>query len=137
QQLTTLSQIIATNSTAALAFDDVEDATEILSALKAEEDIIQACLYDKNGVLFAKYPDSLSSNQFPVRPASIGYRFYKGYLEVYDIVQEVGMHLGTIYLNKSMRSMHQRFTLYTLIGALVMTLCFVLAYILSKQLQKG
>src|SRR5690606_12370699 len=85
QQLTTLSQIIATNSTAALAFDDVEDATEILTALKAEEDIIQACLYDKNGVLFAKYPDSLSTNQFPVRPASIGYRFYKGYLEVYDI----------------------------------------------------
>jgi len=51
QELSTLGQIISTNSTAALAFEDKEDATEILTALKAERHIVSACLYNKDGVV--------------------------------------------------------------------------------------
>jgi len=36
RQLSTVGEVIAANSTAALAFDNQGDATEILSALKAE-----------------------------------------------------------------------------------------------------
>ena len=44
RQISTMSQIVATNSTAALAFDNQKDASEILNALKAEKNIKAAAL---------------------------------------------------------------------------------------------
>ena len=52
----TLAQVIALNSTAALLFDDSKSATEVLAAFAAEPHIVAAGLYDKAGTLFAKYP---------------------------------------------------------------------------------
>src|SRR5882724_6965243 len=53
--LSTLAEVIAANSTAALAFDNRADATKVMSALAAEQHIVAAGLYDKGGVLFARY----------------------------------------------------------------------------------
>src|SRR5579871_4765458 len=53
--LATLGRIIANNSTASLAFDNRDDAQQVLSALKAEPHIDSAALYDSHGVLFARY----------------------------------------------------------------------------------
>src|SRR3954464_4166712 len=68
RELSILGKIIAANSTAALAFDASEDASEILSALKAEPHIVSAALYDKNGELFSLYPTTLSRSSFPQSP---------------------------------------------------------------------
>jgi uncharacterized membrane protein affecting hemolysin expression len=51
-RLFTLGEVIATNSTGALAFDAPNQADETLQALKAEKHIIAAALYDKKGNLF-------------------------------------------------------------------------------------
>src|SRR5690349_12215477 len=68
RQLSVLGEIVATNSTAALAFDSRADAEEMLTALKAEPHIVSACLYDKDGALFARYPTSLPVTEFPAAP---------------------------------------------------------------------
>jgi hypothetical protein len=47
RQTSTLGQIVADNSTAALAFQNGDDAREILNALKAEPHIVAAGLYTK------------------------------------------------------------------------------------------
>lgn len=52
---TVLAAIIGENSTAALTFRDKVTAKEILSALKAEKDIMEAALYVRNGSVFAHY----------------------------------------------------------------------------------
>jgi hypothetical protein len=49
QQLTTLAQIVAESSTAALAFDDRRSAGETLAALRAEPNLVAACIYTKDG----------------------------------------------------------------------------------------
>src|SRR6266849_1868409 len=67
RQLTTLAEIIAANSTAALAFQNQSDAQEILAAVKAERHIVAACLYDHEGKLFAKYPPDLPASAFPAK----------------------------------------------------------------------
>ena len=54
RNLSTLAQVVAANSTAAVAFDNRTDATEVLSALSAERHIVAAGLYDNTGTLFAK-----------------------------------------------------------------------------------
>jgi hypothetical protein len=46
------AEIIAANSTAALAFQNEADAREVLSALCTEPHTVTACLYDKDGRVF-------------------------------------------------------------------------------------
>lgn len=46
-----LAAVVASNSTAALAFDSQKDAEEMLNALKAEKHIVAASLYDLQGNL--------------------------------------------------------------------------------------
>ena len=54
-KLFTLAEVIAQNSTAALAFKDDKSATATLEALRAERNIMQAILYSKDGKPFASY----------------------------------------------------------------------------------
>src|ERR1700674_5441840 len=64
-QLSTLGEVVAANSTAAMAFSNERDAGEVLAALKAQPHIIAAGLYDREGTLFSRYPASLSVDVFP------------------------------------------------------------------------
>src|ERR1700694_4962840 len=70
-----LARIIGSNSTAALAFYDQENAREILSALLAEKQIKAAAIYDRNGQIFASFPEGLAPNQLPSKPGSDGHKF--------------------------------------------------------------
>src|SRR5580692_3234048 len=53
--LIALAEIIADNSTGALAFNDPRSAGETLSALRARPHLMSACIYRPNGELFARY----------------------------------------------------------------------------------
>ncbi len=50
-----LAGVIGENSTAALSFQDKDTAEEILSALKAETDVLEAAQYKEDGTLFGHY----------------------------------------------------------------------------------
>src|SRR3990170_3009050 len=137
RELSTLGEIIATNSTAALAFDDRKEAAEILTALKAEKHIEAAGLYDKNGNLFSTYPDSLPISNFPPHPGDWTYRFEESNVSGFQPVIQAEKKLGTLYLKSNLKAINERFQLYAGIMVLVMLLSFLLAYILSKLLQQG
>src|SRR5208282_3894926 len=65
QDLATLGDVIAANSTAALSFGDQSAAEETLRGLKAEPRILKACLYAQNGTLFATYTRDGSGQSCP------------------------------------------------------------------------
>ena len=136
-QLTVLGQIIAANSTAALAFDSAKDAEEILAALRANRHIVAACLYDRQGKLFAVYPAGAPEAQFPVYTAAQSYTFKGGFLEGYEPVKEGKTRLGCLYLKSDMREMAERFRRYGLIAVLVIGLSFWLVYLLSRRLRRA
>src|SRR6266404_6013091 len=73
--LSTLAQVIAANSTAALAFENRTDAAEVLSALSAERHIGAAGLYDNTGTLFATYPAAAPDGGWPARIERDGHHF--------------------------------------------------------------
>ena len=137
RQLSILAKIIAANSTAALAFDSRDDANEILTALKAEPHIVAACLYDKEGKLFSQYPVNLPANAFPAAIESENYRFEHSHLVGFQPVVQGNNRLGTLYLKSDMGAMYERFRLYGVIALLVIVVSFMLAYVLSKSLQRG
>jgi hypothetical protein len=53
QNLAVLGDVLAGNSTAALTFRDAESARDVLRALRAEPDVIAACIYTADGKPFA------------------------------------------------------------------------------------
>ncbi|HET6568643.1 MAG TPA: ATP-binding protein [Rhodothermales bacterium] len=136
RQLSTISQIVAANSTAALAFDDRAAANEILRALRAERHIVAAGLYDHDGRLFAYYPASLSPDELPATAGRQGFRFERSYLSGFQPVEQGDRRLGTLYLRTDMGAMYQRFRLYGIIALLVTGVSLILAYLLSRSLQQ-
>ncbi|WP_276374552.1 PAS domain S-box protein [Chryseolinea sp. H1M3-3] len=136
RQLSTLGEIISANSTAAIAFNDPADANEVLSALKAEKQIEAACLYDKSGVLFSKYPPDLPDTAFPSTPENVGYRFEKSNVIGFQPVIQANQRLGTLYIRSNIQALYDRFEFYSLIVLLIIAGAFIITYILSKGLQQ-
>ena len=60
-----IGELIASNSTAAVAFDNASDETDVLAALHAEPRITVAAVYDAGGSLFAHYPAEAPATAFP------------------------------------------------------------------------
>jgi signal transduction histidine kinase len=136
KQLSVLGQIIATNSTAALAFDDRINANEILAALKAEKHVTQAALYEKGGSLFSHYPAESRIADFPSKPGKEAYFFEHNYLSGFQPVTQGNKYLGMLYIRSDMGAMYERLRLYGGISILVIAVSFLLAYILSNNIQK-
>lgn len=133
----TLGQVIATNATAALAFDNQDDAREILSALKAEPQVVAAALYTSDGSLFATYPTNRVESSFPTTVPEDGYRFADAYLTGAQPVQQGdNRRLGTLYLQLDQRALYMQLRLYSLIALTMTAVAFLIAYLLSRSLQR-
>ena len=131
-----IGELIASNSTAAVAFDNPSDETDVLAALHAEQRITVAAVYDAGGSLFAQYPANAAATAFPAHPARDGLRFESGMLVDYQPIRQGGnKRLGTLYLRWSLSSLHQQIALYALIAAGMTAFAMLLAYILGRSLQ--
>ncbi len=135
--VSTLGTVIASNSSASLAFDSPADANEILNALRAEKHIVLACLYDKSGKLFAKYPSDTSSSVFPQVQQKNKYWFEDGYLIGFQPVVQKNTELGILFIKSDLEDMHAQLRHYMIIGILLIAGSLIVAFSLSKLLQKS
>jgi signal transduction histidine kinase/ActR/RegA family two-component response regulator len=135
RQLRTLGEAIATNSTAALAFDNPDDARAVLAAFKAEPHIVAAALYDNSGGLFASYPQSLPVSALPALSAVPGYRFEHSHLVGFEPVTQGRRHMGTLFVKSDLGAIYERMQLYGVIAALVIVVSALGAYVISHRLQ--
>jgi signal transduction histidine kinase/ActR/RegA family two-component response regulator len=137
QAFSTTAEIIAAQSTAALAFQSPEDATEILGALKAERHMVAAQLYDRDGKLFAQYPDNAAPEAaLSVIPQTAVYRFEAAHLIGLVPVVHKNERLGTLYLRSDLKVMTERFWSYGWISLAVVTSSLIAAFLMSSALQK-
>jgi PAS domain S-box-containing protein len=136
-QLATLGAVIASNSTAALAFEDQETAQEILAALSAEPRITVAALLDAKGNLFATYPRNAPASALQWESQPQGYFFQGRYLRgSQPITQDGATQLGTLLVQLDMASVYEQLLLYGGITALLSALALSAAYLLSRILQR-
>ncbi len=137
ESLATLGRITATNSTAALAFDNREDAAQILSALRSEPHIVAAGIYDGSGSLFATYLSAASAAPLPPAPARDGYRFEGSRAVGFEPIVESGSRrLGTLYVESDLAGLTTRVRLYGGIVAAVAVVSLLLAFLMSRALQR-
>lgn len=137
QQLSTIGKIVASNSTAALAFENPADAEEILAALAAEPHIVAAALYSGSGEVFAHYPAGAKPAGLPAQPGTDGLRFESGAaIGFIPVVQRGSQRLGTLYLHSDLGALSARLRSYALIALLVIAASLLVAVTLSSILQR-
>jgi signal transduction histidine kinase/ActR/RegA family two-component response regulator len=136
RQLDILSEAVARNSTAALAFDNAADARVVLSAFGADRHIRAAALYDQSGAVFASYPEGAHAT-VPKAPLQLdGARFEDGHVLVFNrVALESEPALGTLMVKSDLSAIDDRFALYGIIVLGVLVLGALLAWIVARQLQ--
>jgi len=136
RNLTTLAQVTAENSTAALAFGNDKDAADNLSSLRLDPQIVAAAFYNGSGKLFVVYPTNAPTVAFPQTAPAYLYVFKNGHLFVSQpVIKDRGL-LGHVYLESDLRYFYQRVKIYSAIAALIMFGSVVVALVLANRLQK-
>ena len=162
ENLSTLADVIGSNSTAALIFNDKEAAGEILAALKAKPNIRSAKIYNKEGEPFAEHfrgkgvehhapialhqdfyadegslsPQSKEGHVWgPPKAMDEGHTFHEGYLDLWKRIVLDEETIGTIYVCSDLQELYSRLRLYVSVGALVTLVSIFLAFLLSSRLQ--
>ena len=137
RHVSSLGEIVAANSSAALAFANPDDAREILGALKNEHEMVAAALYDEHGRLFAHYPDRLNVAGLPGSPGERGYDFVRTRLSGFQPVRQGERTLGTLYLEFDIGGVLRAWIWNSAKLALgVMAVILLVAYALSRVLQR-
>jgi signal transduction histidine kinase len=133
--VSTLARVVASNSTAALAFENPSDARDVLSALAAEPHIQSAALY-REGTLFATYPGAASPDRFPAHPERDTHRFSSTDLVLFQTVTQNGRPLGTLYLQMDLGALHDRFVIFGELSLITIVITSLVAFVVSSRLQR-
>jgi PAS domain S-box-containing protein len=134
--LTTVAQVIGSNSTAALTFGDRQAAAEVLAALRAKPSIIAAGVYTEKGEPFARYEPNASIS-IPDAPLADGFYDHSDHAEfLYPILLD-HQRVGTLYIASDARDRNTRLKQYFQISAGIIFVSLLVAFILAKQLQRG
>ena len=134
--LSILASVIASNSTAALAFGDSAAAGETLAALQAETHIVEAAMYNSQGQVFATYSRAAGGTFSPPPPQNGGHHFGDDHLSLHRGIELAGERLGTLYIRSDLEAMRTRLTRYAQIVALVVATSLAVTLLLSAQLQR-
>ena len=130
-----LARVIGGNSEASLLFDDAASAIETLGALKAEESIEAAVVYDGAGLVFAQYVRADVEGFRPPRALSFGPEWSREHIDLASSIVMGTERIGTVYL----RSDTQQVTsfLFTSIGIVlsVLIISFVLCWYGAARLR--
>ncbi len=114
QENSTLAQVVAENSAAALMFDDRQTANETLGGLSQDSRITKACLYEKSGDIVGHFhPASGVAITCPPVAAAIP-RFTLRHLSIRRPVMMAGDPVGLLYLEVSLSDMYS--VLFRLLG---------------------
>jgi signal transduction histidine kinase/CheY-like chemotaxis protein len=136
RNLGAMAGIIASNSSAALIYDDKPLAQENLAALRAEPAIAAAALYDQHGGLYATYPAHLDPGAVPAAPGAFGFMIGQRQLRLFYPVNQGNRRAGTLYLASNLDEMYSRFLVYgaVLLAVLVGSVC--VSFFLSNFFQR-
>ena len=138
QNLGVLGDVLAGNSTAALTFRDAESARDVLGALRAEPDVVAACLYASDGKPFAQYTrDSSELKLVPPKAQPESTLFKYGHLIQFRKVVLAGEPVGMLYIESDLERQHARLRQATLTFLLTLFVTFCMAFMLASRLQKS
>jgi two-component system, sensor histidine kinase and response regulator len=135
--LDTLAEVLGSNSTAALTFNDPAAAREVLQSLSAKEHITAAALYRSDGVIFARYVRDSAGPPFafPAAEADVT-RFEAKRLVVFQTVLLDGHRAGTVFLASDLGEFDELFRVYSILFGLIVLSLSVVAFFMAARMQR-
>ncbi|MDQ2833041.1 MAG: response regulator [Acidobacteriota bacterium] len=131
-ELSTLAETLASNSAASLAFNDDQNATQILSGLSIERDVSGANLFDLRGQLFAEYSRRAADGQVPSLSGGVNARQHT--IVVRRPVYLNGDRTGTLEIVSTLDSFRTRRREYLKISLVVLALSLLSTYLAAMRL---
>jgi PAS domain S-box-containing protein len=131
RRATTEADLVAANCAADLAFQDAASAQETLAGFEADPNVAEACLYGKDGRLFAAYvrhgslPSATDLSDETVR------RQVAGALTVLRPIRLERERIGTISLRYDLTEVHQDILAYSFLLSSVALVALLVAFLLS------
>src|SRR6202790_4449893 len=111
QDLSASARMVGSNCTAALSFGDAKSAREVLSALQAKQNVIHACIYDKDGRVFAKYSRDATRSDFSPPPAQTHAAAIVGRnMILFQPIILNGESIGTMFIEADLIDLSERTT---------------------------
>src|SRR6185437_1339578 len=137
EQMRAHAAIVAADSTASLSFGDPNDATTLLSSLRAEPQVQVAAIFTADGRLFASYlRDPDLRQMLPSFPIGDAARFGSDSLEVGMPVLLNQRQLGWVYLRCDLHALNARLRQYAFILVSVFGCAYCAALLLIRRLQR-
>ncbi len=146
-----LANIIVKNSETSLHLKDSKAAEEVLSALKANQHIVSACIYLKDNRLFAGYVrsgnNSYKKNRifltdkpkadcpYILKKKTENHYFQDGCMHMFHQIKENQDEIGTLYICFDLERFYFRLKRYIGIALLVMGVTLCAAFLLSFVFQ--
>lgn len=137
REVGTLSEIIAQNSSAALAFNAREDGADLLRTLAAERSVVSAGLYTGSGELFASFGDPAIRPPHLAPGGGPSHEFRDGKLYTFRPVVENGRRLGGLLVCTDLRWWYQRLWMYVAVSLGLVGLAFLASVVFSTFLRKS
>jgi two-component system, sensor histidine kinase and response regulator len=137
RDVSTLADMVADNSTAALTFHDEQGGKDVLRSLRTQPHITAACLYTPNGEVFAIYVRGGKDSAFsPPRPRPSGSFFENSRLLQFRPIRLGEDTIGTVYVESDFSEMTARLQTYPVAMALTLLISAVAAFVLAARMQK-
>jgi signal transduction histidine kinase/CheY-like chemotaxis protein len=137
EQIGTVAGVVADGSTASLAFRDQAAAAGSLRGLAADPRVLEACIYDSRGAVFAGYRRSGGENLECPEPRPPGSYRFRQRVAVFRPVVLGGEAIGALYVLASLEEVRAQVLSYSAISAGVLLASLAVAFLLSSWLQRS
>jgi signal transduction histidine kinase/DNA-binding response OmpR family regulator len=134
-ELSALADTLGANAAASLVFNDPKTAAEMLGALRTEQHILGARLYDANGKVFAEYRRTDAGSEFSMPSwRADGATFTPDSLMLFRSVSLNGEKAGSIAIVSDLAGFRAKILEYTKIAAFVLLISLLATYLVSSRL---
>ncbi len=134
QDLSIISAVLASNSTAALSFDDSNAAKDVLKALKAKPHVVSAWICAADGKVFASYFRDSSPARLNCQANALTSFDANGLTLVNPILLD-GQTVGTLHLLADLDELRSLIWRCLVIAGTILCGSLLLAYIVGSKLQ--
>jgi signal transduction histidine kinase/CheY-like chemotaxis protein len=135
--LSSLAQVIGMNSVGAIVFNDQQTAENNLAALHAKPYVVLACIYDRNGKVFAVFKSKPAGVNLILPKIREDGHYYEGnYLFMYKSVFQEKETIGRVCIQYDLKGMRIELLQSAAIFGFIIFVAFAITWILSSSLQR-
>lgn len=131
------AEMLADNCKASIAFENQEDAEQVLSTVHVQDSVMLAYIYDRNGRLFARYErEDMVGKIGPIKTHKEGYVFEDGSLSVFQQIVLDDEIIGGVYLMDDMSRVHSELKGDVVVAGIILLVALAAGYLFSSNLQR-